>query len=145
MTADAAAWDRAALVAAYKTLLRHYIDQRPPGARQKIAQALGTHKSFISQITNPADPTPLPARHLEAIIDLCRLSPPQQGEFLDAYAAAHPEHWPARGGVRRRFKTLQLQIPVLDDPQQQRAFEEHVRDSVRRLAELVGRLDRSGS
>lgn len=131
--------DRATLVAAYKQLLRAYIDQRPSGARQKIAQVLGTHKSFISQITNPNDPTPVPARHLEAIIDLCHLSPPQQERFLDAYAAAHPDQWPARRDRHRHYKTLHLQIPVLDDPEQQRAFEDYIRDSVRRLSALVHR------
>ena len=47
-------------IAAYKTTLRRFIDQRPSGIRRKIAEVTGTHKSFISQITNPSDATPLP-------------------------------------------------------------------------------------
>ena len=41
-------------VAAYKQILRECIDRRPSGTRQKIALALGKHKSFVSQMTNPA-------------------------------------------------------------------------------------------
>ena len=41
-------------VAEYKTILKEYIDRRPSGMRQKLATALGKHKSFISQITGPS-------------------------------------------------------------------------------------------
>ena len=55
---------RQELVRGYKSVLRECIDQRPSGMRRKIAEVLGTHKSFISQITNPADPTPIPREKL---------------------------------------------------------------------------------
>jgi hypothetical protein len=45
-------------VRSYKRLLQAYLDRRPSGTRQKIALALGKHKSFISQIANPAYPAP---------------------------------------------------------------------------------------
>ena len=77
-------------IAAYKTTLRRFIDQRPSGIRRKIAEVTGTHKSFISQITNPSDATPLPARHIDSIFAVCHLSPEEQQEFLKEYHSAHP-------------------------------------------------------
>ena len=52
---------RAKTAAHYKTILRNTIDRRPSGTRQKIALALGKNKSFVSQITNPAYLSPVPA------------------------------------------------------------------------------------
>ena len=69
-------------IAAYKTTLRRFIDQRPSGIRRKIAEVTGTHKSFISQITNPSDATPLPARHIDGIFAVCHLSPEEKQAFL---------------------------------------------------------------
>jgi hypothetical protein len=57
-------------VRAYKRLLQGYLDRRPSGTRQKIAEALGKHKSFVSQITNPAYSAPVPARHLATIFEI---------------------------------------------------------------------------
>jgi hypothetical protein len=71
-------------VAAYKQILRDYLDRRPSGTRQKIALALGKHKSFVSQIANPAYPEPVPARYLGAIFDLCHLSPEERETFMAA-------------------------------------------------------------
>lgn len=125
------------LIAAYKEILRHCIDQRPSGLRQKIAQALGTHKSFISQITNPNDSTPIPARHLEAIIDVCHLSPPEQEWFLQAYGLAHPNQPAINQPGHRHYKTLHVQVPVLGDSAKQRALETLVQDTVQRICSLV--------
>ena len=124
------------LIAAYKEILRNCIDQRPSGLRQKIAQVLGTHKSFISQITNPNDSTPIPARHLDAIIDVCHLSPPEQEWFLEAYGSAHPNQ-PAINQSGPHYKTLHVQVPVLADSGKQRALEMLVRDTVQRICRLV--------
>ena len=123
--------------AAYKTVLRHYIDQRPSGLRQKLAQLLGTHKSFISQITNPNDPTPIPARHLDTILDICHLSASERSQFLHAYRQAHPQQRLSDSKSARHYKTLHLQIPVLEDPERQQALERFICDSVRRLCGLI--------
>ncbi len=137
MAVSGAKGPRQARVAAYKAILRASIDQRPSGIRQKISEVLGTHKSFISQITNPADPTPIPQRHLDAIIDVCHLSPLEQRRFLAAYRAAHPEHVASEHEVHRRYRTLHIQIPVLGDARRQRELESLIRDTVRRLCNLV--------
>lgn len=128
---------RQTLIGTYKSLLREYIDQRPSGLRRKIAEVLGTHKSFISQITNPSDPTPIPSRHLEAIIDVCHLSPVERERFLGAYSDAHPEQLEQGAEPHHHFRTLHIQVPVLEDPRKQQALEAIIRDTVRRLCDLM--------
>lgn len=123
------------LIASYKRMLRVYLDQRPSGVRQKIAQVLGTHKSFVSLITNPNDPTPIPARHLEAIMDVCHLSDKERAEFLVSYDAAHPDQAPPLER-HRHYKTLHIQVPVLKNHDKQEALELLIQDTVRRLYNL---------
>jgi hypothetical protein len=123
------------LIATYKSVLRGYLDQRPSGVRQKIAQVLGTHKSFVSLITNPADATPIPARHLEAIMDVCHLSDAERKRFLGAYNLAHPEQ-AAPPRTHLHFKTLHIQVPVLKNHDKQEALELLIQDTVRRLYNL---------
>lgn len=129
---------RQELVGAYKLLLRQFIDQRPSGMRRKIAEVLGTHKSFISQITNPTDSTPVPARHLDPIGDVCHFSQTERARLMEAYLKAHPEHRSTEeGSPSRHYRNLQVQVPVLADPTKQRALEALVRDTVRRICELI--------
>lgn len=130
--------DRQDRVAAYKTLLRQCIDQRPSGARLRIARVLGTHKSFISQITNPADPTPIPARHLAPIFEVCHLSEQERARFLEAYGVAHPRQSESlKTAEDIHYKTLHLDVPLLDDPQAQQELEEMIRDFARQSSNLL--------
>ena len=138
VTATATARDaRKERIAAYKTTLRRLIDRRPSGVRRKIAEVTGTHKSFISQVTNPADATPLPARHLEAIFAVCHLSPEEQQGFLEEYHAAHPGHAEFRHAPARPTRTVHLQVPVIGDAKKQKALEALIRDTVRRMCDLI--------
>jgi len=72
-------------VARYKLVLMQVLDMR-----QRLAQALGKSRSFISQIANPTYPTPIPAQHLQTIFEICHFSLDERRAFLKAYAAAHP-------------------------------------------------------
>lgn len=129
-----------ALVAAYKTILHGIIDKRPSGMRLKIARAIGKHKSFVSQITNPSYPIPVPARHLETIFEICRFSPEEREEFLSAYAQAHPsraESLRLTGETPRPHKALVIDLPVLNDPKRQAALEDLIRDFAHRVAALA--------
>ena len=132
--------DRQERIAAYKTTLRRFIDQRPSGIRRRIAEVTGTHKSFISQVTNPSDPTPLPARHIDTIFAVCHLSPEERRTFLAQYHCAHPGP-PGRAALRnapqRHTRTLHLRIPVIEDEKKQKALESLIRDTVRRICDLV--------
>ena len=124
-------------IAAYKATLRRFIDQRPSGIRRKIAEVTGTHKSFISQITNPSDGTPLPARHIDTIFAVCHLSPEEQRAFLAEYRSAHPGQTARRESPPRHTRTMHLQVPVLRDQTKQKALESLIRDTARRLCDLV--------
>ena len=127
------------LVAAYKTILRAYIDRRPSGTRLKIAEALGKHKSFVSQITNPAYSVPLPAQHVIPIFEICHFSPEERETFLTAYGAAHPAQ---RGAVKPRARggtshVLHIPVPAFDDAETQREVEETIRQFATRVIGLA--------
>src|SRR5438876_8457749 len=107
------------LVAAYKRLLQEYIDRRPSGLRLKIAKAIGKHRSFVSQITNPGYPIPVPARHLETIFRICHLAPEEKQAFMAAYDAAHPHHPREARALPRRTRerrVIEIDLPLVDDP-----------------------------
>jgi hypothetical protein len=128
-------------VAAYKQILRACLDRRPSGTRQKIALALGKHKSFVSQITNPAYPAPVPARHLGTIFDLCHFSPEERATFMAAYRAAHRRR---SQGVRAAAigpeeHVIQIGLPALADPRLQRELEEAIRQMANRMIALAAR------
>ena len=113
-------------IAAYKTILQSSINGLPSGLRQKIALALGKHKSFVSQITNPNYSIPIPVQHLDTIFAICRFSQDECEQFLEHYILAHPEHKNRINTCKQyvnRFRTLTIHIPVLEDPMQQKRLE----------------------
>jgi hypothetical protein len=128
-------------IAAYKAILKDYIDRRPAGMRARIAAAIGKHKSFVSQLTNPIYPVPVPARHVSTIVEICHFSAEERKTFLKAYALAHPGRGPggafADGRATVRRKVLSLEIPVLRDAKKQRALEALIRHFVERVADLL--------
>lgn len=134
---------RDALVAAYKRLLQEYVDRRPSGLRLKIAKAIGKHRSFVSQITNPVYPVPVPARHLETIFRICHLAPEEKQAFLSAYEAAHPRqrergwHTPRRG---REKRTIEIELPMVEDAELESELEELLRQVARQIEKIVRRL-----
>ena len=83
--------DHTSKLAEYKSILKTVIEQRPSGMRQRLAEALGKNRSFISQISNPNYNTPIPAKHLETMFKVCVFAPEQRAAFLDAYHLAHPK------------------------------------------------------
>ena len=91
MPADALPASRAEIIAGYKSLLRSFLERRPSGLRGRLAMALGKHKSFVSQIANPAYAVPIPAGDLPIIFEICHLSAQERQGFLDLYRQAHPE------------------------------------------------------
>jgi hypothetical protein len=123
-------------VARYKTILQHVIDNRPSGARQRLAGALGKNRSFVSQITNPAYATPIPARHLETIFEICHFSPDDRRHFLDAYSAAHPRRLPA-GREGRRLRAHTIYLPDVGDEKRNHELDRMVADFVQRLTRLI--------
>ncbi|OHV81817.1 hypothetical protein [Ensifer sp. LCM 4579] len=127
-------------ITAYKTILAQIIDNRPSGTRQRLAVALGKHRSFVTQVTSPAYSTPLPARHLATIFQVCHFSPGEQERFLQAYQSAHPGKLPDPGGAER-LRQLSLIVPDLGDEKKNRLFDEAIEELVRNMAKLIGMVD----
>ncbi|GLK72065.1 hypothetical protein KHC23_03365 [Ancylobacter dichloromethanicus] len=123
-------------VIAYKTILAGILDNRPSGTRQRLAAALGKHRSFVTQVTSPGYDTPLPARHLPTILRVCHFSPAEQERFLAAYQAAHPGRLSEVGGAST-VRTLALMVPDFGDEKKNRGFDDAVSDFVARMAALV--------
>jgi hypothetical protein len=121
-------------IAAYKTLLRAVIERRPSGLRGRLALALGKHKSFVSQITNPLYSVPIPAGDLPIILDICHLSAAEREQFLALYRAAHPER-------RRRLPgpgphELRIALPTFRSDAMARQIEALILDVAARIIRI---------
>ncbi|WP_193370446.1 hypothetical protein [Pelagibius marinus] len=128
-------------VAEYKVLLKRYLDRRPSGTRQKLAEAFGTHKSFISQVTNPAYRVPLPAQHIPAMFRVCHLSEEEQRHFLELYGRAHPAQSVAMEELASIERDV-LRIPLPHGMDETRRNQ--VRQLIHDFAERVIALAQSG-
>jgi len=123
-------------VAAYKRLLAAVIDLRPSGTRQRLATALGKNRSFISQITNPAYLTPIPAKHLDKLFEICHFSPDEKRRFIDAYTHAHPNR-PALVHDSHRIRPHTIYLPDLGDPDRNARLEHAVDAVVRQIVDVI--------
>ncbi len=125
-------------VAEYKAILQRVLEARPSGTRQRIAAALSKNRSFVTQITSTAYDTPIPARHVDLVLEICHFSPSERKAFLDAYARAHPNrHAPPRDQPRTRTHVIHL--PDLGSAAKNRQLDQLVGDFVEKLANLVAR------
>ena len=123
-------------VAAYKQLLAAIIDRRPSGTRQRLASALAKNRSFVSQITNPAYATPIPANHIDVIFELCHFSPAEKRQFTELYHAAHPRRL-AHSGEPSRLRPHSFFLPDLGDDTRNDKLHGLVADFVRKIARLI--------
>ena len=113
------------------------MDNRPSGTRQRLAGALGKNRSFVSQITNPAYATPIPARHIETIFEICHFSPDERQPFLDAYAAAHPRRTPPCQATTAASARTPSICPISATRRRNNELARMVGDFVQRLTRLV--------
>ena len=123
-------------VAAYKRVLQDVLERRPSGMRQRLAVALGKNRSFISQISNPTYPTPIPAQHVEAIFEICHFSPPERERFLEVYRQAHPQRLRTLGH-QDRVRRITLTLPDLENKQKNRRLDAALSDLAERIAQLI--------
>lgn len=125
-------------VAEYKAILQRVLEARPSGTRQRIAAALSKNRSFVTQITSTAYDTPIPARHVDLILEICHFSPSEREAFLIAYGRAHPNREaPPRDHPRTRAHVIHL--PDLGSPVKNRQLDQLIGDFVEKLANLVAR------
>jgi hypothetical protein len=123
-------------VAEYKAILQRVLEARPSGTRQRIATALAKNRSFVTQITSPSYDTPIPARHVDLIMEICHFSPGDRDAFLAAYTRAHPgRHTPPRDQPRMRAHVIYL--PDLGVAEKNRQLDTLIGDFVERLAKLI--------
>ncbi len=131
-------------VADYKQVLRTVLDNRPSGMRQRLAEAIGKNRSFVSQISNPAYQVPIPARHVALIFEICHFSPQERAAFLKAYSRAHP----GRLGLASdapRMRKISLSLPDLGSAGKNQQLETLIFDFVHRLVLLMGKADELGA
>lgn len=130
-------------VSTYKQMLAAILDRRPSGTRQRLAAALGKNRSFVSQITNPAYATPIPANHLEVIFEVCHFSPEERRRFIEIYTRAHPRR-PALVHESHRLKPHTVYLPDLGDDNRNEQLHNLVTDFVRQIARLVEQQPKKG-
>jgi hypothetical protein len=123
-------------VAEYKQVLQTVLNNRPSGIRQRLADAIGKNRSFISQISNPAYQVPIPVQHVERIFEICHFSPAERTRFLGAYGKAHPRRM-ERLARPQSERQLVLDVPDLGDAERNRELDSMLRELVRRVAHLA--------
>ena len=125
-------------VADYKRVLQCVLENRPSGTRQRLATALGTNRSFVSQMANPAYAMPIPSQHLDVVFELCHFSQAERDAFLEAYALAHPDRRDS-GHATSRTRSITVTVADLGDAVKNRALDE----MVVRFARQIGRFAES--
>lgn len=125
-------------VKTYKLRLSALIDKRPSGTRQRIADALGKHRSFVTQITSTAYATPLPAKHVPVIFTVCHFNAEERRQFLEDYHAAHPEKREEAEG-EAQLRHMSLMVPDLGDDEKNRRFDEAIAEFAHKMAALLGK------
>jgi hypothetical protein len=123
-------------VAAYKSIFKAVLDERPSGMRLRLAHAMGKNRSFISQIANPAYQVPIPLQHLNTIFEVCHFSRAEKAAFLEAYGRAHPRRAARLDGVPRE-RTVTLHVPDLGSRKRNEQLDALLHDFVRRLIALL--------
>jgi hypothetical protein len=123
-------------IVTYKVQLQEVLNRRPSGTRQRLADALGKNRSFVTQMTSPSYPTPIPQRHIATIFAVCHFTPEEREAFLAAYRLAHRGRLEL-AGVATRNRHLNLLVPDLGSDQQNAVFDKAVAEVVDRMAELM--------
>lgn len=127
-------------VKAYKHRLSALIDKRPSGTRQRIADALGKHRSFVTQVLSTAYATPLPAKHIPIIFSVCHFNSEEKRQFLEDYHAAHPEkREEPESAVALRH--MSLMVPDFADEAKNRQFDEAIAAFAHQMAAIIGKIE----
>ena len=123
-------------VAEYKRIFKDVLDSRPSGMRIRLAHAMGKNRSFVSQISNPAYPVPIPLQHLTTIFEVCHFPPAAKAAFLRAYGRAHPRRV-GRLAEGPRERALTLHLPDLGSARRNAQLDALMQEFARRLTALL--------
>ena len=124
-------------IAAYKRVLQEVLDRRPSGMRQRLAEALGKNRSFITQISNPVYQTPIPGQHLHQIMEMCHFSAQEREQFLRAYHQAHPRRLQMLQ-EREKSRRVTITLPDLGNETKNRRLDALVSEFADKIARLLG-------
>jgi len=123
-------------VAEYKRIFKEVLDNRPSGMRLRLADAMGKNRSFVSQISNPTYPVPIPVQHLNTIFEVCHFSPLTKVAFLKAYARAHPRRVGRLDEIPRE-RTIMLHLPDLGNSKRNAQLDSLLQEFARRLIAIL--------
>jgi len=123
-------------VAEYKRIFREVLDKRPSGMRLRLAHAMGKNRSFVSQISNPTYPVPIPIQHLTTIFEVCHFPLPARAAFLAAYARAHPRRMNRLDEIPRE-RTVILHLPDLGSAKRNAQLDTLMQEFARRLTAVL--------
>jgi hypothetical protein len=123
-------------VAEYKRIFKEVLDSRPSGMRIRLAHAMGKNRSFVSQISNPAYPVPVPFQHLNTIFEVCHFPPAAKEAFLRAYARAHPRRLGQLTKIPRD-RSITLHLPDLGSTKQNGRLDALMHEFARRLVAIL--------
>jgi hypothetical protein len=123
-------------VAEYKRVFKEVLDSRPSGMRIRLAHAMGKNRSFVSQISNPAYPVPVPVQHLSTIFEVCHFPPAAKQAFLRAYARAHPRRL-GQLAKTPRDRAITLHVPDLGNPKRNGKVDALLQEFARRLTAIL--------
>jgi hypothetical protein len=124
-------------VGAYKRVLQEVLERRPSGMRQRLAEALGKNRSFISLISNPTYATPIPVQHVERIFEICHFSPRERERFLVAYRAAHPRRLQVLKEEHEQLRHVTLTLPDLGSEARNRQLDAIAKEFAEKVARLL--------
>ena len=127
-------------VAEYKRILQRVLENRPSGTRQRLATALGTNRSFVSQMANPAYTMPIPLQHVDAIFEVCHFSQADRSDFLDAYTRAHPDRQESSDTVVKS-RVISVSVADLGNARRNRALDEMVARFARQFSRFAEDFD----
>jgi len=128
--------EAAQALATYKQILRQALERRPAGIRRRLADVLRKNRSFISQLSNPAYSTPIPAPCVEPIFAVCHFSPHEREAFLRAYERAHPGRL-ARPAPAVPLRRVEFHLPDLGSAERNADLDRLLQDLAFRLAHLA--------
>ena len=131
--------DAEAAIRAYKSVLSTVIEQRPSGTRQRLADALGKHRSFVTQITSPTYSTPIPSKHLPAIFSVCHFQRAGARGVSRRLSHARIRARHRLTDELRRTRHISLTVPDLGDAKQNAALDRAINEFIHRITSIAGK------
>ena len=125
----------------YKAILQRVLERAPPARGSGSPTALGKNRSFVTQITNPAYDTPIPARHVDLIFEICHFSPAEREP------SSPPTGAPIRAGrpaarQAAHARPCRLRCPTSAPTEGTAQLDALIGDFVEKLVELIARAAR---